>query len=181
MKSRKIYAVVIILAVAACALILASNRFAKQGAEEAAVLAEAEKKAQKQEQANTLLELTYTQEGENTSTTTTVKFYKDGTFRCTGLASSMYVIDYTAPYQTKDGLMIERVEKYEAKATDEALPVLEVMGLPDVMPINITHLVETTDQGATLTIQGDLGDGSEPTVLGVFELTAEQLQQISGD
>ena len=181
MNVKKIYAIVIALAVAAGALLFASNQFAKQGAAETAAAAEEEKKAQEQEQANTLLELTYTQEGENTSTTTTVKFFKDRTLRCTGLASSMYVIDYTTSYQMEDGLTIERVEKYEAKATDEALPVLEIMGLPDVLPINITHLVETTDQGATLTIQGDFGDGSEPTVLGVFELTAEQLTQISGN
>ena len=126
-----------------------------------------------------LLELTYEQTKDDVTSTATACFYGDGSFTCESVVSQMYIVEYSSTYSAEDGLKIETVDEYTSHCTEEAKQVVDLIGLPQELTFSIEHLVEeNADGSAVLTIQAAAGD-SEPAIVGVFEITGEQLQSLT--
>lgn len=179
MKKRSFFVVMIALTILSCVLVVTAGKYAEEGAAEAKAAAEAEAAKEAEARKNVVLELSYADVGETVTTESTIRFNGDRTFTCKGLASSMYAFEYKTSYDAQNGLQIETKKEYTSKGIEEALPVLDVMGLPHELTFNVVHIVEDNgSQGLTLTIQTEAGD-TDPTILGIFEISADQLEELA--
>lgn len=180
MKKMKGKKVIILLLVVVLVIGLIAVAVRSCGKSDSADDSDTQQAAIKEPEGKMLLELTYTGGSEDAPTTSTVRFYDDRSFTCEALVSSMYQVNYTSTFDAQDGLTIERVDGYVSKCTEDAKTVLKLIGLPEKMPLNIVHPVEKKSNGGiTLTVQSEDDGENDPAIIGVFELTADQLKELA--